>query len=152
MRSPATGAPYMNRCKAKGKAVKLKWKQQEQHLELMPCSDKHTDTGLHTEIGFQPSGDATNHYMLIGTCQSWQRRCKANDTSMKCIGCGLMHLCGVGASRLSNSGEVLEDVAPSPALVHHVIHHVCRHHNLLLHHVCKGQCGTTGVPAINAGP
>ncbi len=66
--------------------------------------------------------------------------------------CVLQHLCGVGASRLSNGGEVLEDVAASPALVHQVIHHVCRHHNLLLHHVCKGQSGTAGVPAINATP
>lgn len=68
---------------------------------------------------------------------------------MTCKGCVQVHLCSVGAGRLSNSGEVLEDVAPSPALVHHVVHHVCRHHNLLLHHVCEGQGGARGVPAIN---
>ncbi len=66
--------------------------------------------------------------------------------------CVLQHLCSVGASGLSNSGEVLEDVAPSPALVHQVIHHVCRHHNLLLHHVCKGQSGATGVSAMPCNP
>lgn len=56
------------------------------------------------------------------------------------------HLCSVCASRLCNCGEVLEDVASGSTLVHHIIHHVSRHHNLLLHHVSKCQRGAVRIP------
>lgn len=46
-------------------------------------------------------------------------------------------------------GEILEDVAASPAVVNIVIHHVCWHDNLLLHHVRKGQHGPAGIPLQN---
>ena len=59
------------------------------------------------------------------------------------------HLCSVCVGRFRNCGEILEDVAPCPALVNHIIHHVSRHHNLLLHHVSKCQRGTIRIPATH---